>query len=106
MGRVTGWGMSLMTYLILGIVSLYLFKVNPVLCVVIMGAIVFFKIRGAFGGRHTKGQERGSAATEVALAAMCITLLERSERGQQYAGYGNVKSRSIGDDPLDGLFLN
>lgn len=95
-----------MTYLILGIVSLYLFQVNPVLCVAIIGAVVFFKIRGVFGGLRARTKSGGSATTEAALVAMCITLLERSERGQQYARDPNVKSHSLEDDPLDGLFLD
>ncbi len=99
--------MSLLTYLILFIVAAYLFQVNPVVCVVLVGAVIFFKVRGFFGGRHSRNQSRdSSAASEAALVALCITLLERSERAEQQSRGRTANARSLEADPLEGLFLD
>ncbi len=98
--------MSILTYLILFIVAAYLFQVNPVVCVVLVGAVAFFKIRGFFGGRRGHARARESGATEAALVAMCITLLERSERTEQQARTRTTDFRSPNDDPLEALFLD
>ncbi len=98
--------MSLLTYLILFIVAGYLFKVNPVLCVGLVGAVVFFKIRGFFGGRRSHARSHESAASEAALAAMCITLLDLSERTEQQSRNRTVNSHVSEEDPLEGLFLD
>ncbi len=98
--------MSLLTYLILFIVAAYLFKVNPVLCVILAGAVVFFKVRGFFGGRHHHARSGGSAASEAALVATCIAILERLERSESQARNRVARPGSPEDDPLDGLFLD
>ncbi len=95
-----------MMYLILGVVALYLFRVNPVLCVGIVGAVVFFKVRGRAGKRHLKPSPGASPATEAALVAMCISLLERSERAEHQSQTRSNGARSPDNDPLGGLFLD
>ncbi len=97
--------MSLLTYLILFIVTAYLFQVNPVICVVLVGAVVFFKVRGFFGGRHSRGQSRDSSvASQAALVALCISILERSERTEPQPRNRPVNTQDAEDDPLEGLF--
>ncbi len=95
-----------MTYLILFVVAAYLFKVNPVLCVMLVGAVVFFKVRGFFGGRRNHSRASGSAASEAALVAMCIALLQRSERTRQQSENQTANRQSPEEDPLEGLFLD
>ncbi len=101
-------GMSMMTYLILFLVAAYLFQVNPVICVVLVGAVVFFKVRGFFGGRHSRGQSRdSSAASQAALVALCISILEQSGQRQSPSRSTGGNSREpTEDDPLEGLFLD
>ncbi len=107
MSRVPPPGMSLLTYLILFVVAAYLFKVNPVLCVGLVGAVVFFKVRGFFGGRHSRGQTRdSSAASQAALVAMCIALQDRSERRDLTPMNQKVDNSGPDYDPLEGLFLD
>src|SRR4030042_2833174 len=103
--RFPGENMSLFSYLILGLVAVYLFQVNPVLCVVLAGAVVFFKVRGKFGGKHDKTRSSGSAATEAALVAMCIALLERGENSENLWRHQQQRSHIPEDDFLGGLFL-
>ncbi len=98
--------MSILTYLILFIVAGYLFKVNPVICVALVGAVAFFKIRGFFGGRRNYARASGNAPSEAAVVALCITLLERSERMEQQSPTFTTDSRSPEEDPLEGLFLD
>ncbi len=98
--------MSLLTYLILFLVAAYLFQVNPVVCVVLVGAVVFFKVRGFFGGRHSHARSSESRASEAALVALCISILERSERPAQPSLNRGEKCDLRGDDPLEGLFLD
>ncbi len=97
--------MSIMTYLILFLVAGYLFKVNPVLCVGLVGAVVFFKIRGFFGGRKSRARSAMPAASEAALVAVCLTLLERSGRYKSQSQNRPTKTPSLEEDPLEGLFL-
>ncbi len=99
--------MSIMTYLILFLVAGYLFRVNPVLCVGLVGAVVFFKVRGFFGGRHSRNQTRDpSAASQAALVALCLSILERSEqRKHPSQSRGENSHTNEEDDPLEGLFL-
>ncbi len=61
---------------LLFVVSAYLFQVNPVLCVVLVSTVAFFKIRGFFGGRHSHARSSESRTSEAALVAMYIALLE------------------------------
>ncbi len=98
----------MMTYLILFIVAAYLFKVNPVLCVVLVGAVVFFKVRGFFGGRHVRGRSHESSkASEAALVALCISLLGRSEQHERESRARREDScPREEEDPLEGLFLD
>ncbi len=98
--------MSIMTYLILFLVAGYLFRVNPVLCVGLVGAVVFFKVRGYFGSRKSQSRSGGSAASEAALVAMCITLLERSERKETPSYRRALNAPPRDEDPLEGLFLD
>ncbi len=98
--------MSLLTYLVLFVVAAYLFKVNPVLCVVLVGAVAFFKVRGFFGGQRSQTRSNGNAATETALVAMCIALLGRTEQDEKPSQNRNEKSNSREVDPLEGLFLD
>ncbi len=98
--------MALMMYLILGVVALYLFRVNPVLCVGIVGAVVFFKVRGRAVNRRLKPRAGASPATEAALVAMCISLLERSELPAPQSPNWNASPRFPEEDPLGGLFLD
>lgn len=95
-----------MTYLILFLVAGYLFRVNPVLCIGLVGAIVFFKIRGFFGSRKSQARSSGSVASEAALVAMCITLLDRSERKEPSPRNPKTHDSSHDEDPLEGLFLD
>ncbi len=90
--------MSVMTYLILFLFAGYLFKVNPVLYVGLMEAIVFFKVRGFFGNRKNRTRPNGSAASEVALMALCITLLKRSEHRES-----SQWNRTSRESPLRGI---
>ncbi len=99
-------GMSLLTYLLLFIVAAYLFQVNPVICVVLVGVVVFFKVRGFFGGRHSHARAHESAASEAALVAMCIALLERSDRADYQSRNRSDNPPSPDEDPLEGLFLD
>ena len=98
--------MSILTYLILGVVAVYLFQVNPLLCIAIAGAVAFFKIRGIFGGRRYRTHAATSHTTEAALVAMCLTLLEWSERAERQVQGNTARSGNHEDDPLGGLFLD
>ncbi len=98
--------MSILTYLILFLVAAYLFKVNPVLCVVLVGAVVFFKVRGFFGGRKSRVRSGGSTASEAALVALCVAILERSGRESTLQRIKVTNPRSKEGDPLEGLFLD
>jgi len=92
--------MSILAFLILSIVALYLFRVNPVLCIVIFGAILFFKMRGFYGNRSSRNRSPPfSPATEAAILALCLDLLRRSgSMDHQPRNDGRV-------DPLQGLFI-
>ncbi len=97
--------MALMMYLVLGVVGLYLFRINPLLCVGVAAAVLFFKIRGAVGRRHSKARAGASPATEAALVSLCITLIERADLAEQHARSKVATPRYPDIDPLDGLFL-
>jgi hypothetical protein len=92
---------------VLGVAAVYLFQINPFLCVVVAGLMAFFKVRGIIGNQHDRVRAGASPATEAALVATCLTLLERAERVEREALRDQVTSRSKHheDDSLGRLFL-
>ncbi len=97
--------MSLMAYLVLFLVAGYLFRVNPVLCVGLVGAVVFFKVRGFFGGRKGHARSPENAASNAALVALCLSILERSDQRRPPMDPPREGSLATNeDDPLEGLF--
>ncbi len=96
--------MSLLTYFILFVVAAYLFKVNPVLCVVLVGAVVFFKIRGFFGGKHNQIRSIWGETSEAALVPIYLVLLEQSERAERQLRSRDEQINYPDGDPLDRLF--
>jgi len=94
----------LLQYIILGLVALYLFKVNPFLCVALVAAVLFFKFRRARGKRG--GNDRRSAALEAALVTLVTRLLEREDAARADPASRGARSppRNARSDRLGGLF--
>jgi hypothetical protein len=64
-------------YLILGIAALYLFKVNPLLCVVLVAVVLFIKFRGF--RRKNPGKDSRLVELESTLVLLLRRLFEREE---------------------------
>ena len=89
-------------WLMLGLVVVYSFKVNPLLAVGIVGAVVLVKRRV-----HKKGASQSdNSANNMAMVLLLTQTLgqeTREKRRAPVAPVANAQS-STEDDPLGGLF--
>ncbi|HMF30653.1 MAG TPA: hypothetical protein VKK79_04530, partial [Candidatus Lokiarchaeia archaeon] len=89
--------MNWLIYVILLLAALYLFKINPVLCVAIVAFILLAKL---WSMQSKKRPERGSTEVDAVLALLLTRLLDQDEAARL-----PPKKHPAAGDSLGRLFL-
>ena len=90
--------MNWIIYVLLLLAGLYLFKINPVLCVAVVAVVLFVKL---WSSRSRKRPKQANMELDAVLALLMTQLLAQNSAPSRHS----PRKQSSAEDPLGGLFL-